>query len=264
LIAVAIASTGGAESKIAFEYFYVISYCAYFYSYNQALLYAGLAGLAACAPLLYEPSSVRRGFLVQLLVTVPAFLLLGVVMGGARRRLLGLRDAAEQLSLTDPLTGLPNRRAFGERIAQSIGGQRASDATGLLLVDLDDFKEINTAHGHPGGDEALCRTADALRSAAREGDMVARLGGDEFAVVASGLGTPEMERLSERVLESVRAAGSELAVRLPGVRLTASVGWAVYPEMAATEEELMGAADVSLRSAKRSGKDAARSLVDSP
>ncbi|MGZ4202113.1 MAG: GGDEF domain-containing protein, partial [Thermoleophilaceae bacterium] len=94
------------------------------------------------------------------------------------------------------------------------------------------------------------------------GDMVARLGGDEFAVVASGVGEAEMERLAERVLDSVRAAGRELAERLPAARLTASVGWAVYPEMAATEEELVGAADVSLRHAKRSGKDAARSLVD--
>jgi diguanylate cyclase (GGDEF)-like protein len=262
MIAIAIASTGGAHSKMAFEYFYVVSYCAYFYTYNQALVYAGLAGVAACVPLLYDHDAVREGFLVQLLVTVPAYLLLGLMMGGARRRLLGLRDAAEHLSLTDPLTGLPNRRAFTERIGRSIGGERASDVTGLLMLDLDDFKEINTRFGHPGGDEALRSTASALRSAVRSDDMVARIGGDEFALVVSGLGVDEMGQLAARVLDAVRSAGARLGSRLPGVRLTASVGWAVHPEMAATEEELMAAADVSLRGVKRSGKDGARSGVD--
>jgi diguanylate cyclase (GGDEF)-like protein len=143
-----------------------------------------------------------------------------------------------------------------------IGGERASDVTGLMLVDLDDFKEANTLYGHPGGDRVLCETAAALRSAARGEDMVARLGGDEFAVVAHGLDVDDMRRLAERARDSVRASGARLDAELPGVRVTASIGWAMYPHSASTVEELIAAADVSLRGVKGSGKDNVLSPVD--
>jgi diguanylate cyclase (GGDEF)-like protein len=143
-----------------------------------------------------------------------------------------------------------------------IGGERASDVTGLMLVDLDDFKEANTRWGLPGGDRVLCGAALALRSAARTGDMVARLGGDEFALVAHGLDVEGMRALASRVLEAVRAAGSEFRGELPGLYLTASVGWALYPDTATTLEELMAAADLSLRGVKGRGKDSALSPAD--
>jgi diguanylate cyclase (GGDEF)-like protein len=257
VLALNIASTGGATSYLTYDLFFVVCYCAYFFSFRQALIYAVLSGLTLAAPLLYDHNAVDDGLVIQLFTAVPAYIVLGFVMASAKSRLIRLRDAAHSLSLADPLTGLPNRRAFGDRIGMHIGGQRADDSTGLMLIDLDDFKEANTAHGHPGGDRVLIETAQALRAAARAEDMVARLGGDEFAIVVHGVDAHGMRMLAERVLEAVRAAGGRLANELHGITLTASVGWAIHPDSAGTLEELIGVADLSLRGAKGAGKDGA-------
>jgi diguanylate cyclase (GGDEF)-like protein len=262
VIALNIAATGGPKSYLTYDFFFVVSYCAYFYSFRQAIGYAALSGLAVAAPLLYDRHAVSDGLLVLLFTAAPAYLVLGVVMASAKSRLIRLRDAAHTLSLADPLTGLPNRRAFSERIGLHIGGQRADDSTGLMLIDLDDFKEANTAHGHPGGDRVLVETANALRAAARSEDMVARLGGDEFAIVVHGVDVHGMRMLAERVLEAVRHAGAQLIHELPGITLTASVGWAIHPESAETLEELIAVADLSLRGAKGAGKDGALSAIE--
>jgi diguanylate cyclase (GGDEF)-like protein len=262
VIALNIAATGGAKSFLTYDFFFVVSYSAYFYSYRQALGYAALSGLAVAAPLIYDRDAVSDGLLVLLFTAVPAYFVLGIVMASAKSRLIRLRDAAHRLSLADPLTGLPNRRAFSERIGLHIGGQRADDSTGLMLIDLDDFKEANTAYGHPGGDRVLIETADALRGAARGEDMVARLGGDEFAIVVHGVDVHGMRMLAERVLEAVRHAGARLADELPGMTLTASVGWAIHPHSADTLEELVAVADHSLRGAKGAGKDGALSAAE--
>jgi diguanylate cyclase (GGDEF)-like protein len=262
MIAVMAAASGGPRSVATYDLFFIVSYCSYFFSAREAIMYAGLCGLVQALPLLYDSHAVSEGLLVQIYVAAPSYLVLAFVMGRARSRLVQLRYAADELSRVDPLTGLPNRRAFSERMDSHIGGERASDVTGLMLVDLDDFKEANTLWGHPGGDRVLCEAAQALCSAARTGDMVARLGGDEFAIVAHGLGVDGMRALAERALEAVRAAGASLCAELPGVRLTASIGWALYPDTAATAEELIAAADLSLRGVKGQGKDSVLSPAD--
>ena len=121
------------------------------------------------------------------------------------------------------------------------------------MVDIDDFKDANTLYGHPGGDTVLRAAASALRTTARSGDLVARLGGDEFAIVARGVDARGMGKLAQRVLHTIRGANE--ALDLPGFSLTASVGWALYPENAGTIDELITAADMSLRGAKILGKD---------
>lgn len=262
MIAAMVAASGGVHSVATYDLFFIVSYCAYFFSAREAMLYAALCGLVHSAPLVYDPHAVREGLLVQLFVAVPGYIVLAYVMGRARSRLVQLRYAAHELSRIDPLTGLPNRRAFTERMEAHVGGERSSDTTGVLLVDLDDFKEANTLWGHPGGDRVLCEAANALRSAARTGDMVARLGGDEFAVVAHGVDAAGMRVLAERVLESVRQAGVNLTGELPGVRVTASIGWALYPDTASTIEELVASADLGMRGVKGSGKNSVLSPSD--
>lgn len=262
MIAVMAALAGGPRSVATYDLFFIVSYCAYFFSAREALMYAALCGLVHALPLLYDPHAVEKGLLVQLYVAAPSYLVLAYVMGRARGKLVQLRYAADALSRVDPLTGLPNRRAFTERLNSHIGGERAIDVTGLMLVDLDDFKEANTLWGHPGGDRVLCEAAEALRSAARADDMVARLGGDDFAVVAHGVDVEAMRALAQRALDAVRDAGSRLDADLPGVRVTASIGWALYPDTASTAEELIAAADVSLRGVKGSGKDSVLSPAD--
>jgi diguanylate cyclase (GGDEF)-like protein len=262
MIAVMVAASGGPRSVATYDLFFIVSYCAYFFTAREAIVYAAVCGLVHALPLLYDSNAINEGMLVQLYVAVPGYLVLAFVMGRARSRLVQLRYAAHELSLVDPLTALPNRRAFTERMDSHIGGERSTDVTGLMIVDLDDFKEANTLWGLPGGDRVLCEVAGALRSAARTDDMVARLGGDEFAVVVHGLDVEGMRSLAARALEAVRYAGARLNEDLPGVRVTASIGWALYPDTAATVEELIAAADLSLRGAKGSGKDSVLSPSD--
>ena len=132
------------------------------------------------------------------------------------------------LALTDDLTGVSNRRAFEAALDALVAGSRAGDGTGLLLVDLDDFKEANTLFGHTGGDRVLCAAANALRDAARGNDMVARLGGDEFAILATAVTESGMRRLADRLFECIHRADGPLA--LDGFELNASAGLAVFPD----------------------------------
>jgi diguanylate cyclase (GGDEF)-like protein len=121
-----------------------------------------------------------------------------------------------QLAETDSLTGLANRRAFLDRLSAACQpGQRTNDRLAVLLLDLDDFKDINDTLGHPTGDELLREVARRLLSAAREGDPVARLGGDEFAVLQTGIvEASDAGALAARIVESLAApytiAGNDL------------------------------------------------------
>ena len=109
---------------------------------------------------------------------------------------------------------------------------------------MDDFKRINTLHGHPGGDRALVSVADALRGSSRAQDLPARLGGDEFALVAPGIDAAGMQALAERLMTQVRIRRQ--------VRISA--GWVVGD---AEPSQLLLEADEALRAAKRDGKDRA-------
>ena len=131
---------------------------------------------------------------------------------------------------------------------------------GLVLVDLDGFKDVNTVHGYPEGDRVLCETARVLENCVRGDDMVARLGGDEVALLAIRASEDGMKMLAERILESTR--GLHETRGLGDVRLTASVGWVLYPNDADSIEELIATADVCMRAAKANGKDRALSAID--
>ena len=188
------------------------------------------SGAPSCTalPLLYESGATEAGFVGELLVIVPTYCVLGALIIAAKRLQVEMRERADALALSDPLTGVANRRAFEALMDMGRTGGRSSDRIGLLLVDLDDFKTANTLFGHTGGDRVLCAAADALREAARGNDLVARLGGDEFAILATGISREATERLAQRVLDKVAAADAEL--NLAGFRLSASVGWATHPD----------------------------------
>ena len=149
---------------------------------------------------------------------------------------------ADALARQDPLTGLANRRALLEAIESEPG------RVGLLMLDVDDFKRMNTLYGHPGGDRALQFVADCLRAACRAEDVAARLGGDEFAVLARGISLDGMQAVAERLMARVREGDS--------VRISA--GWVVG---ASDAEQLLADADQALAAAKRGGKDRALSYA---
>lgn len=251
VVAAAVAMTGGSESPEWILLFYISAFCGYFFAPRTALPY--LAGCAAvhALPFFYDDQAVDEN-LADFLLAAPAFFVVGGVVVIGKRRLEGLRREAHELSVRDSLTGLANRRALMSRV-EAIGGDRQSDATGLLMVDLDDFKDVNTRHGHPAGDSALRAAAAALRSSARAEDLVARLGGDEFAIVVETATLDTMRQLGDRVRAALGQAGTDLA--LPGCPLTGSAGWALFPDDARDGEALVRAADVSLRQAKARGKN---------
>jgi diguanylate cyclase (GGDEF)-like protein len=258
--AAVVAATGGARSPAVFYLLFIVVYCSYFYRPREAWPYLLGCIVVHALPLVYDRAAVDEGLVAELIIIGPTYLLLGGLILSGKALLVDLRDQAREASLRDPLTALANRRALMEALYENVGGERESDATGLLLLDLDDFKEANTVYGHPGGDQVLRETARALGRAARQSDVVARLGGDEFAIVAHGITEDGMRVLGERVLCAIREADAKLG--LDEFHLRASAGWALYPKDAATVDELIVAADLSMRGAKVSGKDRSASPVD--
>ena len=134
-----------------------------------------------------------------------------------------LEAALVHRSLHDPLTGLPNRILFSDRLHHALErGRRERTPTSLLGIDLDGFKQINDQYGHPVGDEVLVAVAERLTSVLRASDTSARVGGDEFSIVCENSGRPDAEALATRLRDRVReplhlASG----LRLP---LTVSIG----------------------------------------
>jgi diguanylate cyclase (GGDEF)-like protein len=130
---------------------------------------------------------------------------------------------------------------------------------GLLMLDLDKFKEINDTYGHPAGDRALRAVGESVRAEVRQGDLVARVGGDELAVLLPGASEGEVLEVAERIRErlttltvSVDTATDATAI-ITGI--PASFGAAVYPDVAGTMDQLVMAADNALLTAKRAGRN---------
>jgi diguanylate cyclase (GGDEF)-like protein len=159
----------------------------------------------------------------------------------------------EALAATDALTGIPNRRAFVERLGAAVEAAAWGSQTVVCLVDLDGFKGVNDSGGHAAGDAMLAAVASALGTAVRETDTVARLGGDEFAVLADVSGTSSGEMLAERLREAVAAVGS-------GSGVTASVGVAEI-EAGDDVEDLMYRVDAAMYRSKSAGGDRVTALA---
>ena len=160
----------------------------------------------------------------------------------------------ERLSRTDDLTGLPNRRSFEERLEIELQRAHRTDTLiSVLMVDLDDFKQINDTYSHVVGDAVLRTSGQALTDCMREVDLCARIGGEEFVVLL-----PETDAQGAlTVAQKVVARVNELNRELRGVHVTASVGVATL-EPTDDEESLVARADTNLYQAKRTGKNRAQ------
>jgi diguanylate cyclase (GGDEF)-like protein len=160
-----------------------------------------------------------------------------------------LLDRLERLAAQDPLTGLVNPRAFDQICHKELARSRRDDTPlALLMLDVDHFKEINDACGHPYGDEVLRQIANVLRSEVRPHDAVARLGGEEFAILLPDTHAAQAAEVAERMRESITA----LPAQLP---LTASVGVAICEAGTASYDDLLEEADSAMYLAKRGGRD---------
>lgn len=195
---------------------------------------------------------ITRGHALWLAVLMPTLAVAALLQEriGVQRE----RDELLVAALSDPLTGLDNRRSLLDRADYEIVRHlRERRSFALVMIDLDGFKALNDRFGHDAGDELLCDVADALIAALRAQDTVARLGGDEFCVLAPQTDRPGSPQLATRIIRAVaRASAGVEAVR-------ASVGIALFPQDGRSVEELMRAADQRLFAAKRARRGGARS-----
>jgi len=166
-------------------------------------------------------------------------------------------DRSSHLANHDPLTGLPNRSLWFERVQTALAEVGPGSGVAVLLLDLDGFKDINDVLGHDAGDRLLLQVADRLREVRRPQDTVARLGGDEFAVLLTGL--PDVDLAVDSLAARVQAAFYE-PFQLAGgdQRIVPSTGIAVGGRDGVDQAELMRKADAAMYSAKRRGGGAAR------
>ncbi|MFF5233093.1 GGDEF domain-containing protein [Dactylosporangium sp. NPDC000521] len=197
--------------------------------------------------------------LTDVAALVTAYCVLTVVVTKLRSREDALVTMLERQATTDPLTGLPNRRAFDRDLATALDAARTTGAECcLLIVDVDHFKTINDTWGHATGDAVLAQVATALRDAAAGGAVAARLGGDEFAVIVEG-GVP----VAQRIAALVRAAVAEIS-DLPDGLPTLSIGLASTRSGATEAEALLAAADRALYDAKIRGRDRVSTMEAAP
>jgi len=157
----------------------------------------------------------------------------------------------------DPLTGLPNRALFSDRLERALAASRRSGIpTALMFLDLDKFKPVNDTYGHAIGDVLLQQAAERMKSALRESDTVGRIGGDEFVVLL-----PAVERVedalhvAEKLLEALR---KPFFIEGRSVDVSCSIGIAIHPEDGRDEIELAKNADTAMYWAKRDGGDCVR------
>lgn len=170
------------------------------------------------------------------------------------------RERSEQIkwaSEHDALTELPNRRAFQSRLqAATLRATQVGEQVGLLMIDLDHFKHVNDSLGHGAGDELLKSVARRLLKGVRKGDFVARIGGDEFAIILDQSASRETllsvgSELRSRIEAPLRAGGRALSAG-------ASIGGALFPEDAATADDLFKNADTALYALKHDGRGGTR------
>jgi len=165
-------------------------------------------------------------------------------------------DFYKELSRKDGLTDLYNHRFFHQLLETEVArAARYSRVVSLLMIDIDDFKIYNDAHGHPSGDMALKRVAYLLRHSSRNCDYVARYGGEEFAVIVPEVGADSAQRMAARIRELIEISDFDGEDVMPGGRLTISVGVATFPTQAGSKDELLAHADRALYRAKTAGKN---------
>lgn len=159
----------------------------------------------------------------------------------------------EHAALTDGLTGMHNRRYFDDALSEYLQEfQRINRPIGLMILDLDHFKQVNDTYGHDTGDEVLRTVAACLKDMTRYHDIVARLGGEEFAIVAPNMDIEVLSRFAERIRKAI--ASQPIAAGNVRLTVTTSVGLAVW-DRRESMEDLYRRADACLYQAKRQGRN---------
>jgi len=222
------------------------------------------------------PSQASR---FRVLVTLATMFLMAFLLFFQHRRLnrelSRTNMVLQEASLSDPLTGLRNRRYFSATIEADVGQALRSHADRhdphtrdlvFYLIDADDFKEVNDRYGHDVGDRVLVEMAHRLSSSIRHSDVLVRWGGEEFLIVSRYTDRAEAELLAQRVLSAVVDTPFRVGPAAAMIHRTCSLGWAAFPwfpdnPRAVTYEEVLTLADRALNRAKHSGKNKAVGMM---
>jgi diguanylate cyclase (GGDEF)-like protein len=238
--------SGGASSGFLELYFFPALYAAYFFRVRQAVAQLVLITLLAASPLLYDSAPLQAQFPGHLVVLTTALWGMAAAVGYRKRRLLLAEQLSRQQAMSDPLTGLHNLRALRERAEL----HPPREGSGVIVLDIDDFKAVNTAHGHTGADELLRHLGSELSDLSDGRDCVARIGGDEFAVLVSARTKLELQRLAGGCAHAVGKAATSAGLQGPAP--SGSVGYAVWPTDGSTLSALLAVADDAMFRAKAS------------
>jgi len=164
------------------------------------------------------------------------------------------RDQYERLSRIDPLTGVATRRAFGGALEHHVGeARRNGRPLAMLVLDLDQFKQVNDQHGHEAGDRALRHVAGTLRASLRATDLATRLGGEEFAILLTNTTADQAHRVAEKIRNEIES--NPVSYQDQAIRLTISGGIAQFGPDGADLRSLIGRADEYLYNAKDAGRN---------
>lgn len=226
-----------------------------------------------------DPSLPGEASRFRVLVTLLTIFMMALLLFVKHRRLNNeLRHTnlvLQEASLTDPLTGLRNRRYFSATIEADVGQALRSHADQhdahtrdlvFYLIDADNFKEVNDRYGHDVGDLVLVEMARRVSSSIRHSDVLVRWGGEEFLIVSRYTDRAEAELLAKRVLSAVADSAFPLGTSNGAIHRTCSMGWAAFPwfpdnPRAVSYEEVLTLADRALNRAKQSGKNCAVGMM---
>jgi diguanylate cyclase (GGDEF)-like protein len=228
---------------------------------------------------LIDPSLPERASHFRVLVTLATMFLMAFLLFIQHRRLnrelMCANGVLQEASLTDPLTGLRNRRYFSATIEADVSqtlrayndghDQHIRDLV-FYLIDADNFKDVNDRYGHDVGDKVLMEMARRLSSSIRHSDVLVRWGGEEFLIVSRYTDRSEAELLAQRVLSAVADAPFPLGTSGKAIDRTCSVGWAAFPwfpesPRVVSYAEVLTLADRALNQAKKTGRNRAVGMV---
>jgi diguanylate cyclase (GGDEF)-like protein len=240
-------ASGADGEAYAWLYLMVVIMVAYAFR-SRAVIGAHVAFVSICLAVpLIDPATSAQHSLRNLLVSAPTLVIAAVLVAYFRERLEAGKNAYQVLSERDPLTGVGNYRIFHERLDYEIARhQRHQRRFVVMVLDLSGFKQVNETRGHLEGDRVLREVGRVLSDTVRDQDTVARQGGDEFSVLAPETTNFEAAALADRL----RQALGTIPVGDRG--LSASIGWAIYPEHGLTVQELLAHADDELLRSKAS------------
>jgi diguanylate cyclase (GGDEF)-like protein len=205
-------------------------------------------------PQMLDMSKSTTHHLMHWTVNYFAIIFLMLVFESITQRLKQERDAERDryafLAAHDPLTGLANRSMFDSQLSRALASSdRNKNIAGLVIIDLDGFKPVNDTLGHDMGDNILRAIADRLTNLLRKADTIARIGGDEFAVILENVASPPgIDIVAQRIVDEI---GRPYDILPEGMRLTASVGVAMYPDHTRDEDLLRVFADRAMYAAKK-------------